>query len=254
MSDFRIGWLFPDTLPLHGERGNVLALARYAEASGLDHEIGKIDFDTKFVPEEHDVIIAGPGEIKVFPEVIDYLKPHKEELANFIEGGHPLIVTGNSIGIFCKEVIRDDGNTKEGLGIIDAELKERDSVYGDDIYFSCRYNGVDMEIIGNEISMGELILGNEKPFGKLIYGYGNTGKDTSEGVSKYNSIFTNTLGPMLVNDPWLTREIVAAAAGASGKAFDEPELSMDIERKSFDVKKKFIFNKETKLTNCKQPI
>ena len=45
MSDFRIAWLFPDTLFLHGERGNLLALARFARLAGFEPEIIKVDFD-----------------------------------------------------------------------------------------------------------------------------------------------------------------------------------------------------------------
>ena len=94
MSGFKIGWLFPDTLFLHGERGNVLALARYAELSGFDHTVTKIDFDTEnFDPMSYDVLFAAAGEISVFPYVRDWMLPYKDRLEEYIESGHPLIVT-----------------------------------------------------------------------------------------------------------------------------------------------------------------
>ncbi|MBR5733059.1 MAG: cobalamin biosynthesis protein CobQ, partial [Lachnospiraceae bacterium] len=94
MSDFRIGWLFPDTLFLHGERGNVLALARYAELSGFSHSITKIDFDTDgFDPMAYDVLFAAAGEISSFPDVCGWLAPYRDRLEEYIEEGHPLVAT-----------------------------------------------------------------------------------------------------------------------------------------------------------------
>ena len=183
MSDFRIAWLFPDTLFLHGERGNLLALARFARLAGFEPEIIKVDFDTEdFDPFDFNVIFCGPGEIVSFQSVIEYLIPVKEELASFVESGRPLIVTGTSVGIFGNKVIRKrdsfmDADDFKGLGIVDLTYSENDEVYGDDIYFECEYGGRRMELIGNQIQMGDLDIGKETPFGVLKYGYGNTGND-----------------------------------------------------------------------------
>ena len=253
MRSFDIGWLFPDTLFLHGDRGNVLALARYAQALGFDHEISKIDFETKDLKlSEHDVLFAAPGEISVFPAVRDFLMPHKEELEQYIEAGHPLIVTGTSIGLFCEKIIRADGTELDGLGILHAAMFERDYVYGDDIYYKCTYNGKEMEVIGSIISMADLDLEDEKPFGELLYGYGNTGKDKGEGIAKANAVFTNALGPVLVTNPWLTVEIIKAAAAASGKEVADKPVDFTLEEKSFELKKKFELTKQTTLTNVQR--
>lgn len=252
MSDFRIGWLFPDALFLHGERGNVLALARYAELSGFSHSVTKIDFGTEdFDPMDYDVLFAASGEISSFPYVRDWLAPYKDRLEEFIENGHPLIVTGTTCGLFGEKVIRADGTEADGLGIMHSVMTERGYIYGDDVLFKCRYNDADMEIAGPQVSMGDIDIGDEEPFGVLEYGYGNTGKDRREGMTRGYSIFTNALGPVLVHCPWLTAEIIRAAAWASGKPCAGTVYDMDLEKKSFELKKKFILTKQTNLTNCK---
>lgn len=252
MNRFRIGWLFPDTLFLHGERGNVLALAKYAELSGFDHIVTKIDFDTEgFDPMEYDVLFAAAGEVSAFPAVRDWLMPYKDLMEEFIENGHPLIVTGTTCGLFGKTVKRADGTEFEGLGIMRSVMTERGSVYGDDVLYKCTYNDVEMEIVGSQISMADLDIGEEEPFGELEYGYGNTGKDRREGMTRGYSIFTNALGPVLAYCPWLTAEIVRAAAWASGKSCAEIPYDMQLEKKSFELKKKFNLEKQTNLTNCK---
>ena len=252
MSDFRIGWLFPDTLFLHGERGNVLALAKYAELMGFDHSITKIDFDTEsFDPMAYDVLFAAPGEISVFPYVREWLLPYKDRLSEFIENGHPLIVTGTTLGLFGRKINRADGTEMAGLGIMHSEMTERGYIYGDDVLYKTTYNDAEIEIVGSQISMADIDIGDEEPFGELEYGYGNNGKDRNEGMTRGYSIFTNALGPVLVYCPWLTAEIIRAAAWASGKSCGELKYDMELEKKSFELKKKFNLSKFTNLTNCK---
>lgn len=252
MSDFNICWLFPDTLFLHGERGNVLALAKFAGLMGLDNSVTKVDFDTEdFDPFKYDVIFAAAGEISSFPAVRDWLMPYKDRLEEYIEKGHPLVVTGTSCGLFGDTIKRTDGTEMEGLGIMHAVMTEREYVYGDDVLYKVEYAGTEMEIVGSQISMADLDIKDEEPFGELEYGYGNTGKDRKEGMTRGYSVFTNALGPVLAYNPWLTVEIIRQACWANGKSAGELKYDMDLEKKSFELKKKYNLSKATDLTNCK---
>ena len=109
-----------------------------------------------------------------------------------------------------------------------------------------------MEIIGNQIQMADFTNQGEEPFGRVLYGYGNTGKNREEGFQRKNSIFTNTLAPMLVVTPKLTIEIIKAAAENKGELVENIEFDMELEEKSFATKREFIFGKESRLTNCKE--
>lgn len=151
-----------------------------------------------------------------------------------------------------QKVRRTDGSIIEGLGLLDAEAEEREQAYGDDLYYSCIYNSKEMELIGSQIQMVNLFNHGEASWGKLKYGYGNSGKDRQEGFLRGNSIFTNTLGPLLAIHPELAAEIVKAAAETGGLTIGEPEYNVEISQKSFDSKRKFILNKKTGLTNCKE--
>ena len=102
MNEFNVAWMFPDTLFLHGERGNLLALARYAQMAGLKPIVDKVDFSTEgWDPWAYDVLVFGPGEISSFPQVMGWLYPHKEKLSDFVNEGRPLIATGTSVAMFC---------------------------------------------------------------------------------------------------------------------------------------------------------
>lgn len=252
MKNLRIAWLFPDTLYLHGERGNILALQRIAKLKGLETSVDRIDFETEnFNPMDYDIIFCPPGEIVSFPVVLEYLKPLADAFAEFIKAGKVLLATGTSMALWCKEVQRADGSSFAGLGVIDAAAKENSAVYGDDVYFRCKYGNREVEVIGNQIQMADFVSDGASAFGQLIYGYGNTGKDRQEGFLIENTIFTNTLGPMLVTNPWLTEEIIAVAAEKAGLVLNDEELDVSLEQESFAAKKRYIEGKESRLTNCR---
>ncbi len=253
MNKIKIAWLFPDTLYLHGERGNILALERMSALKGLETQVDKIDFDTEgFSPMDYDIIFCPPGEMVSFPVILKWLAPYKEAFENFVASGRPLIATGTSVALWCGNIRRRDGNSFEGMGLLAATASENDAVYGDDVYFVCQYGGAEMEVLGNQIQMADFISDDAQPFGRLLYGYGNTGKNRQEGFVKGNSIFTNTLGPMLVTNPWLTEKIIETASENRGLELNDQTVDMSLEYQSFATKKEFIENKVTRLTNCKK--
>ena len=52
-----IAWMYPDTLYLHGERGNIMALVRYAMELGLKPHVRRIDLGSGgFDPMDYDIL------------------------------------------------------------------------------------------------------------------------------------------------------------------------------------------------------
>ncbi len=251
----RAAWLFPDILYIHGERGNLLALQRIAGFAGAEVVIDRVDFDTEgFDPMNYDFIFCPPGEIASFAAVVEWLKPYKEGLQQFVDEGRVMLVTGTSQCIFGGRTVREDGTVVEGLGLIDCDFTERKMVYGDDLYFKTGYGcGADeepMEIFGSQIQMMD-VDSREEAFGCLEYGFGNTGKDRKEGSVKNNSIFTNTLGPIFVLNPWLTKKIVVKCLWNIGIEIEDFDFDVSLERKSLETKKVFTTSKVSRLNNCK---
>ena len=94
----RAAWLFPDILYIHGERGNLLALERVAGFAGAEVIIDRVDFDTEgFDPMNYDFIFCPPGEIASFAAVVEWLKPYKAGLQQFIAEGRVLLATGKTV-------------------------------------------------------------------------------------------------------------------------------------------------------------
>ena len=78
MDKITVGWLYPNLLNLHGERGSVQALTEIGKAMDIYVEIRRIeDFDDPIPFEELDMLILLPGEISTFPYLIPALKTEK---------------------------------------------------------------------------------------------------------------------------------------------------------------------------------
>ncbi len=248
----KVGWLFNNLFNLHGDRGNLLAIRAEAKRRGYQVEVTPINLDTKtFNPQAFDFLFCPPGEIEHFTAVAAYLEPHRNALMAFIEN-RPLLVTGTSVALFGETIKRDDQSEIIGLGIIEIESRENHVVYGDDLHYHCQYNGKELEIVGSQIQMIDLAIKEESPFGRLKYGYGNNGKTKFEGIISGKGIFTNTLGPLLVCNPWLTEEIITLIETNKRWPVWEEHRDNSLELQSLKSKITHLNQKETRLTSINE--
>lgn len=239
-NQINVAWMYPDILNLHGERGNAQAMERVAEQLDVELKIERIDnIEAQIDFNKYDILLFNCGELKVVPTIIKYLKPQLEELKDFIKQGKILFTTGTTSAFLGNEITLQNGDIIKGLGLINVDFKERNTVIGDDIYFKLE-DGT--EITGSQIQMVDVELNNEKPFGTIKYGYGNNGgKD--EGCKKNNLIYTNCLAPVLVKNPWLTEQLIRIACKNKKIKVQEDSPEYDLEKKSLKVTKEFINNK-----------
>lgn len=226
-------WMYPDMLNLHGDRGNVFALGKVAERMGITLNITKVErFNEKIDFKKADIILFSPGELKVVLKVLDRLKIDIMEVEKYIAANKYMIAIGTTGCIFGKEIERcGSENRIKGLEFFDMYSKERETVIGDDIYFSINDK---QEIIGSQIQMVDFDVNEAQALGEVKYGYGNNGTK-SEGARVKNLIFTNALGPVFVKNPWWAEAILNQIAQDKGiETMDIPVENYEIEIKSFN--------------------
>ena len=200
----RIGWMYPDCLNLHGERGSVQAFERVGGNLGIHVEICRIeDFDDSIPFDKLDLLLFLPGEITCFEFIRPALEKQRQQISSFLQRGGWIIAIGTTGLLFGKKTVREDGSVFNGLGLLDLEATERTYVWGDDIHF--RLRDTKMEIFGSQIQMAD--IRTSVPLGDVIYGRGNNASGT-EGARSGNLIFTNCLGPVFVKNPWWTEDIL----------------------------------------------
>lgn len=238
-----IVWAYPDILNLHGDRGNLFAIKRIAKLLKIETRVTKIEsYKEKVDFENTDIILFNVGELKVMPTIVDALKAQEEELKKYIEKGKIIILIGTTGCIMAKETIRKDGKKFNGLGILDIVCKEREDIYGNDLYF--KLNEDNTRIIANQIQLLDITLNADIALGKVVYGMGNNYEQT-EGAKYKNVIFTNALGPVLVKNPWYTEKLIKLALENKGENTINSikKEDFEIETKSMECIEKFISKK-----------
>lgn len=245
----RILWMYPDSLNLHGGRGDIMALLRFATMAKIPVEIRRVELLTDPVPlNAADMLYFCCGDLVDMPHVIRALEPVKEALESFAARGKVIVANGSTGAVLAKELQLLDGTVIPGLGLLDMRWTQRSTVQGDDLWL----DAVDgTQVIGNEIKLAEIALEpDQAPFGKVRYGHGNDGTGY-EGAVTRNVIYTSCLGPVLVRNPALAMALLRRAADAAGLEIPAERFALrteDIscEEKALEEAKKFILNKGKK--------
>lgn len=202
MVKITIGWMYPNLLNLHGERGSIQALVHVAKQLGIEAEVRRIeDFDDEIPFSELDCLIFLPGEISEFQYLIPALNRQRDALDAYLNNDGYLLAMGTTGFMFGNKIIREDGSTIEGLRYLEMTASERKFVWGDDLHFRID----DMELAGSQIMMADVDAAS--PLGTTVYGRGNNATG-SEGARWKNLIYTNCLGPLFVKNPWFAEKII----------------------------------------------
>ncbi len=233
-------WLYPDVLNIHGGRGDVMALLHMCDLLNIPVEIRRSD--NLRADEDWNwphIVYMTAGELKCADKVSQALIRQEEDIRRFISRGGFLIANGSSGAALAKSTEMLDGSVVKGTGLLDMTWKERDSVWGDDIWVRTE-DGLD--VIGNQIQVADVTLGDgQKPFGTIVYGRGNHGTG-DEGAVSGSVIYTGVLGPLLTKNPRLTANIVRGAAVLAQvePGHDLDPADIDIEDKSAEYIKAFM--------------
>ncbi|MEA9984820.1 glutamine amidotransferase [Subtercola sp. RTI3] len=244
MSDLtlRILHLFPRTLGMNGESGNVDILRRRASSRGIAVEITRLEPGVA-VPLQVDLVFIGSGpvsaEVQAHPGVAD-VAPGLRLLA---QQGIPFLAVGAGFQLLGETVTLADGTVLAGAGVFPVRtVIAGERVVGDFVVESRLGTLVGFENRGSYIDIGDAA-----PIGHVVYGRGNlaasgpgagasaaaaAASDGSslgatlvapdarvEGFWVDNLIGTHLHGPVLANNPaladWLLETALARRASTA---------------------------------------
>jgi CobQ-like glutamine amidotransferase family enzyme len=94
--------------------------------------------------------------------------------------------------------------------------------------------GVVREIVGFENHGGRTELGDVEPLGEVLIGYGNNGRDGTEGARRLNAYGTYLHGSLLPKNPWLTDQLILNALRRVDDTFELEPLDDTTERSAFE--------------------
>lgn len=207
-----IGWLYPKLMNIYGDIGNIIVFTKRSEARGIEVVLKKLDvgFTDKDV-EDCDILFMGGAQDKQQTIVSSDLQKKSKSLKKMIDDGVPGLYVCGAFQ-FLGKYYKDAGGTKlDGLGIFDLYTEnpgENTKRLIGNVIVESQLG----KLIGFENHGGRTYLGaNIKPLGKVIKGFGNNGKDKTEGAVYKNSFGTYFHGPILPKNPKLADYLIKTA-------------------------------------------
>lgn len=225
--------LFPEFCNLYGDMYNMKYLKMcIPEAEFIETALDDVPAFTK---EDVNMIYLGPMTEKTQEKVIDRLQPYKDRIEELIEKNVVFLFTGNALEVLGKYIENEDGSKIEGVGIFDVYSK-RDMMHRHNSFLVGKYK--DIEIVGFK-SQFTMMYGDNKDlyFVEVEKGIGINKESNLEGIKKNNFIGTYIIGPILIQNPLLTKKLLKTLGAKSDKLVFEEDLMAAYEERLKELKK-----------------
>ena len=120
-----------------------------------------------------------------------------------------------------------NGEKISALNILDMHTEYKNDRLIDDVII--KTNFLERPVVGFENHGGRTYIKNNKPLGTVIYGNGNNGEDSTEGVVYKNFFGSYMHGPLLPKNPHLADYIIKKALQNKYGDIELQELDDSIE-------------------------
>ena len=200
--------LYYDLLNLYGENANTRCIVHNLELKKIKVKVDVKSIDDQIDFKKYDIIYIGSGsEDNLLIALQDLLK-RKKELNEFIESNGYLLLTGNSMDMLGKYIIRDDNKIK-ALNIFDYYTKfinestfknaSSDRIVGE-VKASTKL--IKDKIVGFQ-NRCDLNYNVKNPLFKVEEKYSNDLTNQNEGFNYKNVYATHIIGPLFIRNPYL---------------------------------------------------
>ncbi len=213
MDAIKICHLYPDTLNLYGDRGNILCMQKRLLWRGIDVQIIELPVGAELKPDQYDIFFIGGGQDFEQSILLNDLKSGKgNAIKKAIEDEKVFLTICGGYQLLGQYYKTWDGQQLDFLGAINVHtIGEKKRMVGDFMFQLDETDG-GQEVVGFENHSGLTYLGDGvRPLGTIISGYGNNGKDKTEGA-RYKNVFASYAhGPLLPKNPELCDHILKTA-------------------------------------------
>ena len=209
----RICHLYPELLNLYGDRGNILCLVRRLEWRGIRAEVVGVGRGDALRAADFDLIFIGGGQDAEQSALMEDLRARKaDELRAAAADGCAILGICGGYQLLGHYYETAAGERLEYLGICDfvteAAPAGEKRLIGNLVFDLPDGN----RVVGFENHGGRTRLGEGvEPLGRVVHGFGNNGRDGTEGVRDRNVFGTYAHGPALPKNPALADAVLAAA-------------------------------------------
>ena len=211
--ELNIYHLYPDVLNLYGDRGNVLCMQRRLEWRGMQANIVPVPIGVKLAAKDCDLLFIGGGQDFEQEILMHDLKGEKTaELKAAIEDGVPVLAICGGYQMLGQYYKTWDGKQCDFTGALDLYTVGSEQRMIGNYMFETLPESSGAVVVGFENHSGRTYLGNGvEPLGRIIKGFGNNGRDKTEGVRYKNTFCTYSHGPLLPKNPDFADMLITSA-------------------------------------------
>ncbi len=222
MKKIKILNLYGEALDLNGDGKNVTAFEKRIREMGYEAETETLGVGDKIDFSGYDIVFLTHGKPHNVSAISSDFIKHKEAVLDYIESGKVFVVTGSSNMLFGKSFSMLDGKTYEGIGLFDCEAEEFDSLYVSDAVLAPEF-APEEKMFGTyyRCESVEFNTPNENRLFKVLKadsGKGSVGE--GEGCRYKNLFATWCLGPVLVRNPIMMKEVLHCVLGEDYRETD----------------------------------
>lgn len=117
MPELRILHLYPNTLKLNGERGNLTALRVRAIEFGLKVRISTLEIGQKLPLKRPHILFLGSGTLSATKVVAGDLAPMADQIHSWVVAGTKVLAVGSGFDLASQGLELADGTFIQGLGL-----------------------------------------------------------------------------------------------------------------------------------------
>ena len=222
MATLRLCALYPELMNIYADRGNIAVLRARCRWRGIGFELGSATIGDPLDAAAHHLYYMGGGQdrdqIAVARDMVDTKRDALRAAAArgavvlAVCGGYQLL--GRSYQLGDEEL--------PGVGLVDLWTVREP---GPRLIGNCAIEsdlGTGPRVIaGFENHGGRTYLGtDERPLGRVVRGFGNNGKDGTEGARRNNAYGTYLHGSLLPKNPWFTDHLILNALRRVDETFE----------------------------------
>ena len=175
-------------------------------------------------PTGCDLFLFGGGQDREQALLAEDLAGSKgADLRAIVEDGGVVLGVCGGYQLMGHSYETPEGEKLPGVGIFDLHTEPRkpdeERLIGNVLVrVEAPETGETREIVGFENHGGRTYLGDGlEPLGEVVVGYGNNGKDGTEGARRLNAYGTYLHGSLLPKNPWLTDQLILERPAPGGR-------------------------------------
>lgn len=206
--EIKVCHLYGNLLNTYGDNGNLLILNYYAKKMNLDFSVEIVSIYEPFDPTKYDFVFFGGGQDYEQVIVSRDIQTKKQALTDYIENYGVMLAICGGFQLLGDYYIGAKGEKIQGIHALPHYTLSQDNqrFIGEVEIYNEEF---DETYYGFENHNGMTFLGeNELPLGIVKKGYGNNGKDLTEGVLYKNVIGSYFHGPLLARNENLAQRIL----------------------------------------------